>query len=368
MGWYRVTKTIGGRAYVYAQRTYREGGKVRTENRYIGPASAAAGTGEAPRSQMPAARPKTAIPADEAVIIDEVITTTNAPSRDASSPIDDYTETRTLKQHIKQPSYTLPLHLRFNAERYNISGRGLTAEHERVTKRMQMMGLVTEQLPPIVLNVSAKVGMRRRRLRGGYVVTMARHVRPGTGGRNAFRREYRKALAHRWLDQIEQQRPLYFEVIRTEMNDAYRHAKWEMTKFILNSSLKGKLAITLHILWTGQMPPTLRKRYDPQSFGMMDDDRRRGWRDDAAKVIGEVIQRGYPETVARTAQRWKKADSAVRRAEREFRMMGGVSDFLSGRKRQQLRKIKMLRARRDTIFQHARKIRALYRMWHQLEA
>jgi hypothetical protein len=38
-GWYRVTKTIKGHQYLYEQQTYREGGRVRTRNRYMGPAS-----------------------------------------------------------------------------------------------------------------------------------------------------------------------------------------------------------------------------------------------------------------------------------------------------------------------------------------
>ena len=35
-GWYRVVKTIKGHRYLYEQQTYREGGHVRTLNRYIG--------------------------------------------------------------------------------------------------------------------------------------------------------------------------------------------------------------------------------------------------------------------------------------------------------------------------------------------
>ena len=37
MDWYRVIKKIKGRGYVYLQRTWREGKRVRTENRYLGP-------------------------------------------------------------------------------------------------------------------------------------------------------------------------------------------------------------------------------------------------------------------------------------------------------------------------------------------
>jgi hypothetical protein len=35
---YRVVKTVKGRRYIYEQRTWREGTRVRTESRYIGPA------------------------------------------------------------------------------------------------------------------------------------------------------------------------------------------------------------------------------------------------------------------------------------------------------------------------------------------
>jgi hypothetical protein len=43
--WYRVVKTIKGHRYVYVQQTYREGGRVRTRNRYIGPAADGGGAG-----------------------------------------------------------------------------------------------------------------------------------------------------------------------------------------------------------------------------------------------------------------------------------------------------------------------------------
>lgn len=45
MGWYQVVKTINGRQYLYLQMTYRQGGKVKTKNKYLGPASGGFGTG-----------------------------------------------------------------------------------------------------------------------------------------------------------------------------------------------------------------------------------------------------------------------------------------------------------------------------------
>lgn len=50
MEWYRVIKTIKGHQYAYEQRTWREGGRVRTENRYLGPV----GDGGSGQDQPPA--------------------------------------------------------------------------------------------------------------------------------------------------------------------------------------------------------------------------------------------------------------------------------------------------------------------------
>jgi hypothetical protein len=48
MGWYQVVKAIKGHRYLYAQRTWREGKKVRTESRYIGRPTRMRMTGERP--------------------------------------------------------------------------------------------------------------------------------------------------------------------------------------------------------------------------------------------------------------------------------------------------------------------------------
>jgi hypothetical protein len=42
MDWYVVVKTINGHRYFYRQKTYRDGAKVRTVNKYLGPAGESA--------------------------------------------------------------------------------------------------------------------------------------------------------------------------------------------------------------------------------------------------------------------------------------------------------------------------------------
>jgi hypothetical protein len=66
MGWYQVTKCINGRSYLYLQMTYREGAKVKTKNKYLGPANGGFGAGPAnlptasqyPKLEKPAGRIK----------------------------------------------------------------------------------------------------------------------------------------------------------------------------------------------------------------------------------------------------------------------------------------------------------------------
>lgn len=77
---YIVIKTVKGRRYLYQQRTWREGRRVRTESRYIGPLDKSAGTpSSSPRRQRKGALRKlaeliaanTLSPDERAQIVDE---------------------------------------------------------------------------------------------------------------------------------------------------------------------------------------------------------------------------------------------------------------------------------------------------------
>src|SRR5438128_2414384 len=76
MDWYIVIKTINGRRYRYRQKTWREGGRVRTRSEYIGLAGDEAnGSG----TRAPPAAMKEA-PLLDPVILDEVFTRLTDPT------------------------------------------------------------------------------------------------------------------------------------------------------------------------------------------------------------------------------------------------------------------------------------------------
>lgn len=63
MSWYTVTKRIKGRSYLYLQMTYRVGGKVKTKNKYLGPAVADRGSfGVGAPASLPIAATKSTPP------------------------------------------------------------------------------------------------------------------------------------------------------------------------------------------------------------------------------------------------------------------------------------------------------------------
>jgi hypothetical protein len=49
--WYPTIKTIKGRRYLYRQRTWREGRRVRSQTQYIGPIDVSAPTGRPERRE-----------------------------------------------------------------------------------------------------------------------------------------------------------------------------------------------------------------------------------------------------------------------------------------------------------------------------
>src|SRR5690349_6324961 len=56
-GWYPVVKIIMGHKYLYAQQTYREGGRVRTRNRYLGRADGGGGAATTAQGNRPGSPP-----------------------------------------------------------------------------------------------------------------------------------------------------------------------------------------------------------------------------------------------------------------------------------------------------------------------
>ncbi len=185
MGWYTVTKTIKGRKYTYRQRTWREGGKVRTQSVYVGPAS-----------DVAVATAETAPPVDPIIMEIQQLDSEEV----ASLPIQDKSAPPPAPEP-PQPTF----HCRADVARQNVSEQALRKEEERVVKMMEARGIDCSKLKPVVVAFAGGVKRRRSWITGKYIVTLPRPgwLKKRPSRRNSFKAAYREALAERWLDALK---------------------------------------------------------------------------------------------------------------------------------------------------------------------
>lgn len=248
MGWYTVTKTIKGRGYIYRQRTYRQGGKVRTESHYVGPTHDEAGqpaTGSLDVSDADASEAQA------------------VPIRDRSLP--------------PPPSLRIEKQVR---HRTDLSEYALWAEEEHACRLMKENEITYRTLPAIRLRAGREV--RIAKLKDGYAV-----YGPLSGRRNAYKKAYRTALGLRWLDQLKTQHPTRYDDLRFMVD---MEVRWLARALSTQSPWYAFL-----INWfTGREP----------------------WREEAAEILGEMIQHGSHKTYQHY---YKQAVGAEKAAQRELR-------------------------------------------------
>ena len=341
MGWYTVTKRIKGNPYLYRQRTWREGGKVRTERHYIGvggDASRGSGTG----SRGGSSREDAGNDAKE-----------DPRGRDDAG-------TTELKEAVPAPEKPVQtLRIRPGVWQTNISTQALLEEERQITKRMAAMGIDVTNIDPVIVATSGSVRRRRSLITGRYIVTAPRRG----GNRTQFKQEYRRALADRWIREVRKNDPFAYEHLRTEMDAGYRETKHALTRYLLNTNARGKWTLTT----TNDVDETDARG----GSGKTSNRRSSGWWITLRFLVGiatpvnlsaEVMQRGYKATVSKYRGEGGRVNLMVDREWRAYKRMT-LMDALRGKKRAQLRKIRRLHAREIALSATERKLEALGVMW-----
>ena len=253
MKWYFVTKKIGGRRYLYHQRTYREGGKVRTISQYVGPQADVATSGTSADPQTSNLNPIDPGAENEASVLlgdDEEY----QPGR-LQIPWDRPPKPR--RERTSNSNWTDArlnwLAVQDKLKERKISLTALQAEQRRVTSHLDRMGLEGDRLATIRLEDGWLGGYSR--YRNGYRVKLASD---GNGsGRNRFKRNYRLALAHAMLDQVYSQSPSQYDRLRTFMDGSWFNSKLLITGHILKSGDPKRLWWTMQFLWSGKVPTAM---------------------------------------------------------------------------------------------------------------
>lgn len=267
MAWYTVTKKVKGRAYLYRQRSFRVGGKVRTESVYLGPADGGGGGG----GQSAATDEAQA----SAVAAEPVITTTQEKAWEDTEP-------------YLQPTFGM---LADDAAKFDLSVTALMKEEARTRDQMEKHGLELRRLSAI--HVAITPGLVRYRREGKYCVGG-----PAKGNRTAIKREFRHALADRWLQAVEDCDPVLYNSLRCEMSERHKQSRAALTQIILLSNTPHKFIGVLWFMWSGRLPNDLRKKVRADRIGMVDHEGG-GWRDELVKLAADMIQHNDGEKVFR---------------------------------------------------------------------
>ena len=324
MQWYLVTKNIGGRPYHYRQRTYREGGKIRTQCKYVGPATDSAVSSNPFLNAQKKQQPVKFALSDLADVGDAP-----EPPEPGQLPIDWSKSSNPFWPSIRRLNAN---QAREPIKRSGMSISAMKGEYSRVWKHIDQLGFDSNLLANIRLLEGNKSGWKRKGK--SYEVTLAPDKKGS--GRNRFKRTYRLALAHAMLDVIETQSPTLHDRFRTIMDQSWFNTKMIVTAQILKSDEPRKAWTTLQFLWSGTLPRALEKQLGKQAFQKLKPYKPGTWRDEAANLIADVIQRGYKPSIARASKDRARAKANAKRALTTYRKLNPIARWTKkGRKKWQ---------------------------------
>ena len=294
-----VIKKVKGKRYLYRQRSYREGGKVRTQSVYLGPVdeSSSAQKGSVSSQSRPSQEDlKLHLPEPGTLDI----------------PWDRKKADLTLQNNV-----TLTTDARAVMGLTFVSRVALHREYKRVEAQLQRFEVDTKDFGRIEINTAKTSTFKARR--AGFSVSIPEIGQPRR--RTLCKKNYRLALAHSFLDQIERQRPVFFDAVRTQLDRSYFATKWLVTRELLKSNEKHKVAWTLMFLWSGKMPQALEKdlKIKGSKKSVLHHD---SWRTETAETIARIIQKGYKGTLKEKSAARSKAKTAAKRSLKAYEKIG----------------------------------------------
>lgn len=279
---YRVIKTVKGYRYLYEQRSFREGGKVKTEARYLG------------RVDDP----------------DSVITT--APV--ITAPAD--ASRKTMLPAIPGAAGNDPFRPQFRIDcaRYAISRHALEQEAKRHCGFLHRAGLDTSRLPDIGVIHGRAVEVKKAG--GRYLVTLPPTGKPA-GHRTAVKKAFSRALGYASLDLLRTQQPDSYGWLSLHLSKEYRDTTHALIRYALSSRYENRFAAVLSLQFFATFPQLRQWRHrgnklEAQRVGLPDWGYRGDWEDEAATLLGEITRNGY----SKTQRRWDDEERHAAAAER----------------------------------------------------
>lgn len=303
---YRVIKTVKGIAYEYEQRSYRLGGQVKTESRYIGPASGStARPGAGPAGDPGPEEPgRQGAPPYADAGMDRAATA--APSDPEAHQAERSGQVRTESEAPGKPEKPrLSLQIKANLEALKISADSIEAEHKKHLARLEQSGIDPALLPRISIEHGASVTHQKKAFRRAYTVTVPKRT---AGNRQKLRTEYRKALGRATIDAIEQSQPETYARLAFAFDASFRASQHALNRYLLNTDDPDKWIKAFALKAFGYMNQV--EQTTPDSIGLIDYGERKDWKGEFAELFAAVQGKGFDEVQAKSKQELANARRA----------------------------------------------------------
>ena len=330
---YRVIRTIKGRQYVYEQTSVRDGNKVRTMSRYIGPVDPIQQTARQKVVQTLADVSGTKERVQEAIVPDAEVLT--KPSDEPLEP-----PPRPPPASESAPS----LRIKINAAKF-ISEARLQKDFQKAVSSLRRAGVSTAKFPDITLKYGSSIGYHKKAFSDAYVVKLPRWIKPK---REEFRTACHKAISRACLDQIITQRPDLLKDIAYRFDESFKATQDILNRYLLWSEGSSNFNSLLILKFFGTMP---KLRYvKPETIGLVEFGKRKTWEDEFVSVHANIIKRGFGQATENAKAEYFKAVAAEKSAGNELR-----ETFILFRPRVK-RKLKRAIARKQAQYEMMNKI------------
>ncbi|MES9898573.1 MAG: hypothetical protein ABW148_06070 [Sedimenticola sp.] len=333
-----MIKTIKDRQYLYEQTSYRVGGKVKTESRYIGAVNPE--TGGLNMAQ--------GVQEQEAITtydMDKIIQETGQPGRDQTT-------------ESKPENIPLTLQITADLKRHKISQASALSQYTRFTNFIKERGINPDHIPGLSVVRGSPVSIKKGGIGKAYKVTVPRGQSKGV--RADFWRDFRKAQAYTYLDALEQTDPNYFEGLKGNLEQSYKKQNRAIATYIIRTNRKEvfKIGLTLHFLYSKMVSAWSQRHLKAELIGLSDFTDRNTWRDDAAALMGDIQRDGWGACYQKYQVELQQTQAIQFATFQKYRKASLV-DTLSGKRRALRREWRKMDARRRAIFQTCDKISVL---------
>jgi hypothetical protein len=291
---FHIVRTIKGRQYIYEQTSVREGDRVRSITRYIGPADPIYGI----RQALIKAIGDTKGTQEE---VGDLLQRADDHKAFSASSINP-PEARPTERPPTRPKRTSIITSRISFRWLKIQKKAFQKDIEDVLRMLRLNDVTTTQSFPNIVLRFGKLGHHKGRHQGrdAYFVSVPLFWR---GKREQFRQHYRMALAKAMLDTLAAESPKTYEALAYRFDRHYKSTQDLITGYLvsLNLSWVDEKVKVLALRWFNMIheikgynrKEKKRWRVSPEKIGLFHYGKQpESWRDEFAMLYAEMRKKG----------------------------------------------------------------------------